>query len=259
MKRVLERCGWKDPSLGPWEWKGHSEALCGGLKKWTPNLLVYGVGPALWLCHHYNTSSMQFSHYKIRKTAFFVVKGCLHYFCPIKYLLVRAFLVLCLVGLGFSFPAISFSLHWNPVPQFSSPVWQCHRVPRCTQTPQEYPRQTQLSGWSPILRKTQALLPGLLFLSSKIIILFSSAAAALSLEVISAKASSKLIELGTTAELPAQGDQSPRSSVWPSLQSLWCDFTHSFLLEKSVKSHRLTIKPRNSVRTINALPLKNNT
>lgn len=114
VKRVLERCGWKDPSLGPWEWKGHSEALCGGLKKWTPNLLVYGVGPALWLCHHYNTSSMQFSHYKIRKTAFFVVKGCLHYFCPIKYLLVRAFLVLCLVGLGFSLPAISFFSSLKP-------------------------------------------------------------------------------------------------------------------------------------------------
>lgn len=142
-----------------------------------------------------------------------MVKGCLYYFCLIKYLFVRDFFVLCLVGLGFSFPAISFSLHWNPVPQLSSPVWQCHRVPRYTQTPQDYPRQTQLSGWSPILRKTQALLPGLLFLSSKIIILFSSA---LPLEVISAQASSRLVELGATAELPAQGDQSPRSSVWPS-------------------------------------------
>lgn len=193
-----------------------------------------------------------------------MVKGCLNYFCPIKYLLVRVFFcLLCFVGLGFFFPAISSSLHWNPVPRFSSPVWQWHWMPRyLTQTIQEYPRQTQLSGWSPTLTNTQALLPGLLFLSSKIIIPFASAAAGLPLEVISGqpKFPQGWLKWEQLQSFPGQVDQPPRSSVWPSLQP--CDqssWLHPFLPPGETSEISQTIKPRNNDWTTNALPLKYNT
>lgn len=226
-------------------------------------LLVHGVGPSLccviptwfWAC---NLSSVLL--WKIRKTVHLVGKGCLNYFCPIKHLLVRVFLFF-LVGLGFFFPAISVSLHWNPVPRFASPVWQCHWIPRyLTQATQEYPRQTQLSGWSPILKKTQALLPGVLFLSSKIIVPFASDAAALPLEVFlgQPKLPQGWLNWEQLQSFPAQLDQPPRSSVWPSLQP--CD--HSVLwLHPSPPPGKTTevsqtIKSRSSIWTVKALPLK---
>lgn len=114
-----------------------------------------------------------------------------------------------------------------------------------TQAAQEYPRQTQLSGCSPspILKKIQALLPGLLFISFKIIIPYASAVAALPVEVISGQP--KLPQGWLNWEqlqsfppnwISLQGALSdPHSSP---VVTLSCDFTHSFLLEKQVNCHR---------------------
>lgn len=109
--------------------------LCGGLKKWTKKLFTTiwcrGNPQAVSFQQHLgHTICPQFYPSKVRKTVLCVVKGCLNNFCPIKYFLVRVFFCLfCFVGLGFLFPAISFSPLLNPVPRFSSPVSSKTQVP----------------------------------------------------------------------------------------------------------------------------------
>lgn len=146
-REVLERYGWRDPSLGPWDWK----ELSGGLKKWTKNVFTTiwcrGDPQAVSFQQHLgHTICPQFYPCKVRKTVLCVVKRCLNYFCPIKYLLVRVFLFVCFALLVwvFSFQPSHFLFFEIQCLVFPA---QCHQEPKCLiQTTQEYPRQTQLSG-----------------------------------------------------------------------------------------------------------------
>lgn len=60
-REVLESHGWKGPSLGPWDWKGHPGVICGGLKRWTKILFASAwCGAKSLLCHSYRILGLQF-------------------------------------------------------------------------------------------------------------------------------------------------------------------------------------------------------
>lgn len=130
--------------------------------------------------------------YKMRKPELPVVERCClnkhrgcHFLVEIFWLL-GLFFFPQVINLGSIYLFFS-SLRTSPlIFQPSSAVFSHAQVPHSGT--QKHPRQTSLSEWSrpPILKQTQALLPGGMTLSSKITIPFASAAAAFFLEDISA-------------------------------------------------------------------------
>lgn len=174
-----------------------------------------------------------------------MVKGCLNYFCPIKYLLVRVFFFVCFASLVwvFSFQLshllfIEIQCHDFPA-QFGSGI-ECPgtslRQFKSTQGKHNFQGDLPLS---PIHRLSSldcySSPPKLLFPLPQLLQAFLWRSYQASPSFLKAGWSGSNCRASQAKWISLQGAQSdPHSSPVISHR----DFTHSFLLEKQVKSHR---------------------
>lgn len=221
-KEVLEEYGWKDPSLGPWDWKKISQALHEGLKNRTKKLFTNVWWKANPLAVSYSTLVMQFA---LRftsvqlKTFWFVVfalLGWFGFFFPFQLSHFLFIEIQCLnfpaqFGSVIKCPGTSLrqlkSAQGKHNSQGDLPLSGIHRLS---------PTDCYSSPPKLLFPLPQLLQPFLWRLS---------------------QASPSLLKAGATAELPSpNGSVSKELSLTLTLPC--CDFTHAFLLEKQLKSHR---------------------
>lgn len=220
---------------------GLEGALCGGLKKWTKNVFTTiwcrGDPQAVSFQQHLgHTICPQFYPCKVRKTVLCVVKRCLNYFCPIKYLLVRfffLFVLLCWFGFSLSshliFSSLKSSASFFQPSVIKNPSASFRQL-KNTQGKHNSQGDLPFSGRHRVSSlDCYSSPPKLLFPLPQLLQPF--------LWRLS-QASPSFLKAGWTGSncrvISPSGSVSKELclTLSPALGSLCCDFTHSFLLEK---------------------------